>query len=56
MPARLGDFDRTVGTLFRRDPPNEGEIVAGPVARRDQVARHAVMDRRNEIGVDERER
>ena len=48
-----GDLDRAVGTLLRRDPPDKGEIVASPRTRRDQIARHAVMDGRDEIGADE---
>src|SRR6185312_13365687 len=41
-PRAARDADRAVGSLLRRDAPEESEVAAAPVARREEVARKAV--------------
>ena len=42
-----GNFDRAIESLFRRDAPQEGKVIAVPVARPVQIERQSVQQ---EIG------
>src|SRR2546423_1191868 len=49
-PGAAGDGDGPVGALLRRDAAQKREVVAGPLAEGEQVARQAVVDRRLPVG------